>query len=438
MELATVFLVHTLKTFGKPGARLGFVMPRSVLSADQHAKLRERTYVAPAKVTTYWDLWDVEPLFNVPASVLFAVRESVNHTTSYSLPCVIWSGRLPRRDVSWSEAQDVLTAEENTARLVYLASRSALSTAPGVTKPYRGSSYRSRFRQGATIVPRNFYFVRIPDTPEEIDQDAVYSVETDPEQANLAKPPYRGRTLNGRIEGQFLFLTALSRNLLPFTLVDHPLIVLPAVIKAGNLILVEPEELRREGFRHAAAWFTKAAKLWTELRERKAARQSLLERLDYQRELTGQRVTQRHLVLYNAAGTNLCAARVDRKSLAVPFVVEHKLYWAACETAAEADYLAAVLNAPIINEAIKPFQSTGLMGERDIEKKVLDLRIPAFNSERKAHRRIAELGAQARSASQEIVSFGNFPERLARRRAFVRAEMQTLIDEINGHVFKIL
>src|SRR5690606_33650250 len=36
MELATVVLVHTLATFGKNGAQLAFVMPRSVLSADQH------------------------------------------------------------------------------------------------------------------------------------------------------------------------------------------------------------------------------------------------------------------------------------------------------------------------------------------------------------------------------------------------------------------
>ena len=36
MELATVFLAHSLSTFSSPGGKLAFVMPRSILTADQH------------------------------------------------------------------------------------------------------------------------------------------------------------------------------------------------------------------------------------------------------------------------------------------------------------------------------------------------------------------------------------------------------------------
>ena len=36
-ELASVFFVHAMKVFGRKDARLGFVMSRSILTADQHA-----------------------------------------------------------------------------------------------------------------------------------------------------------------------------------------------------------------------------------------------------------------------------------------------------------------------------------------------------------------------------------------------------------------
>jgi len=61
MELATVFLAHSMATFARANAHLGFVMPRAVLSADQHQKLSLRKYSTDSKLqlTGYWDLWDV-------------------------------------------------------------------------------------------------------------------------------------------------------------------------------------------------------------------------------------------------------------------------------------------------------------------------------------------------------------------------------------------
>jgi hypothetical protein len=44
MELATIFLAHSMGWFAADGAKLGFVMPRSILSGDQHENLRLRNY----------------------------------------------------------------------------------------------------------------------------------------------------------------------------------------------------------------------------------------------------------------------------------------------------------------------------------------------------------------------------------------------------------
>ncbi len=339
MELATVFLVHTLSTFGRDRARLGFVMPRSVLSADQHAPLRERTYRAPVVIEGYWDLVEVAPVFKVPSCVLFATKSPVSPGTSYVLPALEWAGRLSERDAPWPEAEPHLRTTKASARVTYLGSRSALTTGKGKAGVSAPSSYEGRFRQGATLVPRSLYFVKLRESNGTVKPDKVYSAETDPEQALQAKPPYGDVRMKGEVEGCFLFSTALSRHVLPFALLEPAIVVLPLVEVDGRLEMRTADRLRKDGYREFAGWMSRAERIWAEKRKGKAEKQSVYERLDYNAELTEQSLRERHLVLYNAAGTNLAATRVDRHVLPLPFVVEHKLYWAAIDDDREANYL---------------------------------------------------------------------------------------------------
>ena len=68
MELATVFLAHSVATFANSTGRLAFVMPRAVLNADQHQNLIQREYASAAKMKLmgYWDLWDVRATLQCP------------------------------------------------------------------------------------------------------------------------------------------------------------------------------------------------------------------------------------------------------------------------------------------------------------------------------------------------------------------------------------
>src|SRR5262249_51823118 len=120
MELATVFLAHAITSFGRDGARLGFVMPRSILSADQHSNLRTRSYTAPLRLTAYWDLREVRELFNVPACVLFARRDVERGNMKDLLPVKEWVGELESRDVPWALAKDFLQSTETTGRVLVL------------------------------------------------------------------------------------------------------------------------------------------------------------------------------------------------------------------------------------------------------------------------------------------------------------------------------
>jgi hypothetical protein len=251
MELATVFFAHAISVFGRGDAAIAFVMPRSILSADQHVNLRTRTYRADFRLTRYWDLKDVYPLFNVPAAVLFATRDtSSSGSMKDVLPVAEWSGNLPAPDMPWESAAPYLRSRDAFARVIFLGKRTALSTWGGRTDPHENSAYARSFFQGATVIPRSFYFVAVKDLrelPPELDR--LYSIETDPEQAEIGKPPWKDVRLKGQAEGRFLFLTALSRHVVPFALLRPSLTVLPVERGIMSLYVKTAAELRRSGAR---------------------------------------------------------------------------------------------------------------------------------------------------------------------------------------------
>jgi hypothetical protein len=178
--------------------------------------------------------------------------------------------------------------------------------------------------------------------------------------------------------------------------------------------------------------------LWAQKRQSKADRQTVYEWLDYNNKLTKQNTNTHFLVLYNATGTNLAAVALNRELLAGQFIVESKLYWCNCDTEAEANYLATVLNTELINRQIKPFQTKGLLGERDIHKKPLELPIPQFDPANKEHQRLAKLGEEASKLAIAVTKQGDFPQTLARQRAMVRALVQPQLTEIDRLVSKLM
>jgi hypothetical protein len=435
MELATVFLAHSMATFANASARLAFVMPRAVLNADQHQNLIRRRYSKDARLelTAYWDLWDVVPLFNVPSCVLFAKRANFPGSPDDKLPVMEWRGKLPNRDVNWSVAQKLLNSESAEGRVIYLGGRAALSTGIGASVPSPPSKYLRVFRQGATIVPRSLYFVRVHELKGNVEPDSTYWDETDPEQTKQAKKAYDHIRMSGLVEGRFIYTTAISRHLVPFALLTPVTIVLPIESKDGSLRILNAEELISEGYREFGKWMQEAERCWNLKRKEKAGKQDLYQWLDYQSKLTRQQLKQRYLVLYNHSGMNVSAAFFDRAYQVAPFIVDVKLYYAAFSNRQEADYVAAVLNSDTVNVAIKPFQSAGLLGERDIHKKVL-------NADNAKHRQISDLGANAREEAANAVKSKEFPAKssIARQRAFIRQFLKSELADIDTLVKVLL
>lgn len=433
MGLATLFLVHAVHMYLKKGGVLGYVMPRSIFSAVQHEKFRAESFQADCDITEYWDLDGVTPLFNVPSCAVFAKKGKPKRNGPYKALFV--HGKLPERDLPLSKVRPLLQEETGRLFLSHMGERSALSRKE-IAYQESLAWYKDKFSQGATIVPRNFFFVAAPEA-HELESEEFFA-RTDPEQAKDGKPPYKDIFLKGTVETRYVFRTALSKNVLPFHAYDLPYVLLPVIKEGGRYALKTAAELKALGDRKIAEWFQQAEKEWNDSRGAKAEKQDLYGRLNYQNELMKQDPEAGYVVLYNTSGMNVSSAFLEMKKCGRPFFADHKCYWSGVQTKNEGNYLVSILNSTVVNLAVKPFQSRGLLGERDIHKKILELPIPQFDKGDKHHQRLAGIGKESADKVESFATSGGLAGTLAKRRGVIRELLSKELGEIDDIVQRIL
>ncbi len=454
IDLAALFLAHCGQYLAKDGAQLAFVLPRAFLTADQHDNVRSGQ-ARGFKLTEVWDLAAVKPLFNVPACVWLASAvqsegdafEAARRLPPNGIVGRVFAGRLPRPHMHWAEAEAAVGEAPTRWYFQTLggsgkrAKRSALvqkrlADAGGI------NAYADRFKQGATIVPRAFYFVAVPGTPMESPARRVLPVQTHQLAVDGAKKPWVNIALRGKMQGKYLFRTALARNVLPFALVNPPLVALPLAVRpdTGKWELLNAAELTARGDLEAAQWFGQCELLWAERRSESATSKStsMLDWLDYQKKLTQQPVGGGWAVLFNRSAKDGNACSLDIRAFDRPFIADFSMYVCFVETQEEAHFIECYLNCAYINRGIKEFQTTGHFGERDVTKKILEFPWPNYSPSNAHHRHLATLGHRA--ASQVRALLGNTADleldarTLGRERLRVRAHIAPLMMEIDAMV----
>jgi hypothetical protein len=453
LEIATLFLVRAADLYLKPGGTIAFVLPKSLFSADQHDGLRRRTFKLSEDTLQnlcwreVWDCEAVQPLFNVPACVLMADKGETAPIT-YPIRGQILSGKLDRKNASLVEAESALSVEDVEFSLHTRGQRSFWATGKS-EGARRASFYKPRFAQGATIVPRSFWFVQVKPSPLGFDPQ-LPPLETDPRAIEAAKAPYRDVKFEGNVESRFLYATLLSTDLLPFGHLDYRLVVLPVEPEGDHYQLVDADQARSLGFLHLAQWLEKAEREWTTRRGAKAERITALDWLDYRRKLTAQNPQAKYRVIYNTSGTFLTVAVVENEPIqfeingqeirAEGFLADHVTYCLETSNRDEAYYLSAVFNAPEINTLAKPMQARGLWGPRHFHKKVLELPIPQFDEHNPIHRQLAELGRACSAKVEQWLASGGAGnvQSIGRLRGMVREKLKDELGEIDVLVEEIL
>jgi hypothetical protein len=432
MEMVTLCFCRSADHYLKDQGIIAFVMPRSVLTgAFHHERFRSLSYPS-MKLVKILDLEGVSPLFNVPSCVLIAVKGG---STSYPVPARRYSGVLEEKNAKLSEASKSLTVEDYSYE------------PPKI--PLRKSFYHDRVKEGATIVPRSLWFVEfeVQQILGSIDVRRP-KVRTSNEVKAEAKKPWTDIELEGNIEADFIYATLLGGDLIPFGYTKMRPIVIPVESGASGFTILDVEALRNRGAVFMASWLERAQNLW----ERHASLRSLQDHpkvvdwLNYMGKLTQQQPKKRYVLLYNTSGTKLVSCVVSTQSLPIfkangaevrpkNFVADYTTYFYATDSQKEAHYICAFLNAPTINEAIKPLQPRGLWGERYITRRPLMLPILRFDESNPKHIRLAELSM---SCHVKVASLNFTKTTPARAREEARRAVSKELAEIDKIVRELL
>src|SRR6266571_552180 len=440
MELATLFFEHCRQMYLKPGGTIAFVMPRSVITgAKQHYAFQQRGF---SKVI---DLKGVAPLFGVETCVMIRQQQDVSTKT---IPTIHFAGTLPAHECTWREAVPKLTRTQTTTDFLKQES---------IASPY----YYPRFKQGATLVPRNLAFVTSAQphlTPGQLAYTPI--MKTDPDVNDEAKVPWKGLSHEGYIDEDFLYATLLSKQLLPFGVRRLHLVALP--VRVGipkqfatfsehppeeRFLPIALEEMRENATftRSADEWFESVEQLWQQ-NKKDTVKETLAEWFNYQNKLTAQSASPGYLVVYAAAGSNLAASVLDTHSLPTingtrpkAFVVDSTTYWYRCTLQEEAYFLRALLNAPCVDAAIKVHQTRGLFGARHIHRRPFEVcAIPQFHPLTPTHQEIARLSQEAHMViAQLTLSDGGVVAARKQARQAARTYIEQ-IDEIAQHLLGLL
>jgi hypothetical protein len=421
-DMCALFWARGAERYLVRGGRIAFVLPYAVLNAPVFAGLRAgRLGQTPVRLTGGWALERVWPIFGAQSGssttstcVLFGRREMAG---AHPAEVDRWEGHLPRRDADDAQATRALTH----SRVPWPRARTLIGVSP----------YRSRFKQGATIVPRRFFIV----DPEPIGrlggrreaprmQGRVGALDKAP--WTTVQPPH------GPVEAQFLRQLALGETIAPFRLLDTVTAVIPLI---GSKVL-DAQAARDADCRYLAAWLRDVQEKWV-MRSNKRPdgepRMTLLQRIDHMHTLSGQTGPPTIRVLYTKAGTRLSAVRIAANDT----LVDHKAYWAPARSAGEAGYLVAVINSAAVLAKVTDLQPHGQRDKRDFDNLVWTLPIPEYDDTDPLHRDLAAAAAHAETvaAGVELTDSQHFT---AKRRAIraalaadgVAAEMEAMVDAL--------
>jgi len=398
LELATLFFAECVRSYLKNSGTIAFVMPRSVLIHRQHAEFMKFRFdvVSEVRCQGILDLNEVSPLFSVPACVLIAKKGERN---AYPVPYIRFSGHLPRKNASWQEATKMLRQDTEQ-----------WSPAPLVSQP---SPYLRSFHQGATIVPRRFWFVRLVADPRLGFDPEAPLLESD--QDVPTKKPWNDYMSRGQVESQVIYGTALSTDILPFHCIRLRAVVLPIAFLGGKWVLLSSAAAFQAGMLHLGHWLEKAEATWAAKKTQKAPVQ-LAERVDYHGELKKQFSARkgRYAVLYVASARELAASVIDTVSdkcqgadgstmTFARLIVDAKCYWYLTDSLAEAHFLCAWLNSQAVDDATRPRGRYGRYRERNIHKRPLEIGPPKFDPANPKHQDMANLAEQAAYATAALV-----------------------------------
>jgi hypothetical protein len=394
LELATLFFCQCADQYLKTNGKIGFVMPRSVLIASHHEKFRK--FENPLiKLDLVYDLENVDPLFRIPSCAIIGIK---GKETVYPVERIVVNGKLD----SFNE------------RLITAKSKLSFTNSNYIPheKPLGQSFYFDKFSQGATLVPKCFWFVEI-----KYDEILGYNPSCPlvaSEENRKAQKPWNMVKVEGCVEKEFLFTTIASKDIIPFGYIKRKLIVLPILNHNKKIEIVSsssPELTTLE----LSNYLEIVEEKWKKYATDKSKSISIYEWINYRNKLVNQNPNSRYKVLYVASSTFMtsCVLHSTEPYIInleevefdiIGFIAESTTYYFDTESEEEAHYLCAILNSRFLDQLIKPSQTKGKFGPRDIHKRPLSFPIPKFDPQSQEHIELSNLSKQSHEKVKKELS----------------------------------
>jgi len=386
IEIAALFFYKAKRDYMKEGATIFFVMTKGVITGSHASRFRN------FKGFNYIKIWmfskKIEKIFNIDFICLYAQKSKmIINNYSYEIPLFYYSIKNDRGNVKYFEDFDLklekidtlipysVTTKGNkvfTSKLILKKDFKALL-------PLKQSKYHSLFHKGADLNPRNLIFVKT----EDLDKDN-FKIIPDYRIFKKAKEPWNKEEFNNEIvEKKYIFKVVKSTELVKFYVYDYYEVFLPI----SNIDL---DYNYANLSYNAKKFYDKINAIYLKNKKKTTKNESLMDNLNRWSKLINPRQKSETKIVFNNSGSNLNSAVIKGN-----IIITGDLSFYATDDLAEAYYLSAILNSPIMTEQIKIKKSS-----RHIFKIPFENCIKKYNPTNKNHVQLADLAIKGQEIAE--------------------------------------
>ncbi|KKN30779.1 hypothetical protein LCGC14_0830640 [marine sediment metagenome] len=406
IELAAVFFYAIPLKFLKLNGIIFFAMPKSVLNGDHCYKFR-----AFSIFNKNLEIWDFPNyyFFNVNHICLKAEYigkvKKISINDKFPIKTKIFNNNL---ELIEETIYSSLKIHENGAKLILPHHEASM------IDKLKKSSYKNKFFQGATLVPRSLIFFQIE---EKINGNFLISSDSDV--SARAKKEWEYSFQNIEIERKFQFKTFLNKDLIPFFLKRKRNVFLPV----NEQFDLDLKFLQKHP--NALAFYKDINGFYQNHKKKTSNINTLFANLNFWNKLKKQENNKSFIIVYNASGSNLKAAVINNQIQKI--IIGSENYYYSTNSENEAYYLSAILNSPSLSRNIKLIKSS-----RHIHKRPFMFPIPIYNKSNITHKKLAKKGKKYQTITQDL--FLNNPKITSEKVRIIihykLLKIQKLIEEI--------
>lgn len=345
LEMATVFLAHSLGHYLVEGGHVACVLPDTIRNGTQHNRFRERVSgrggTSDLKLRLD-EMWSVRRgTFKNRAIVVIGSKDDPQTLT-----------KIPGHVVPGVH-EDAPHFVQSADRLVWSHSERA----DGVADPYRPSFAM----QGADIMPRRLlFFGTAMASGRRATISSIRRGSSDWFLVGDAKKHTGFEITQRTIPDRFVHSVYLSKHLAPFALAPPSPAVLPLMYRG---FAWHPASL-------ADISIDSQAQTHFEAVVEESDFESIIDwwdrGLDMRHKLSQQSHISRAWIVVYGAGGGIPAAAHFYADHSPPVIIDQTLYWAACDSEEEALYFAGMINSSAVLERIDGYIPAGAFGDRHL------------------------------------------------------------------------